>query len=84
MAKLSLDSLQHQMTNAMFKKPSYGMTLGMANILQSKKIILLVTGSNKEKSIDKLMKGKITTHLPASFLWLHSNVECYIDSESLL
>ena len=82
-AQLSLESLQHQMTNTMLKKPGYGLTLGMANILQSKKIILLITGSNKEKIIDKLLKGKITTHLPASFLWLHPNVECYIDSESL-
>jgi galactosamine-6-phosphate isomerase len=70
------------MTNAMHKKPGYGLTLGMANILQSKKIILLVTGPDKEKIIEKLLEEKITTHLPASFLWLHSNVECYIDSES--
>ena len=81
--QLSIDSLQHQMTNAMHEKPSYGLTLGMGDILQSKKIILLITGSNKEKIIDKLFEEKITTHLPASFLWMHPNVECYIDSESL-
>lgn len=82
-AQLSNDSLQHQMTNAMYKKPGYGLTLGMANILQSKKIILLVTGPNKDKIISELLEEKITTHLPASFLWLHSNIECYIDSKSL-
>lgn len=82
-AQLSNDSIQHQMTKAMYKKPGYGLTLGMANILQSKKIILLVKGPDKEKIIGKLLEEKITTHLPASFLWLHSNVECYIDIESL-
>lgn len=82
--QLSATSMQHQMTNAMKNKPSYGLTLGMSDILQSKKIILLVTGADKEKIIEQLLTAKITTQLPASFLWLHSNVECYIDSESLL
>lgn len=82
--QLSATSMQHQMTNAMLDKPSYGLTLGMADILQSKKIILLVTGADKEKIIEQLLTAKITTQLPASFLWLHSNAECYLDSESLL
>ena len=82
--QLSETSMQHQMTNAMTNKPKYGLTLGMADILLSKKIIFLVTGANKEKIIEQLLTEKITTHLPASFLWLHPNVECYIDSESLL
>ena len=81
--QLSKTSLQHEMTNAMKNKPSYGITLGMADILKSKKIILLVTGVHKEKIIKELLTAKITTHLPASFLWLHTNVECFIDSESL-
>lgn len=82
-AKLSLESLQHQMIGTKIKKPSYGLTLGMASILQSKKIILLITGSGKELIIKKLLRENISTQLPASFLWLHPNVECYIDSESL-
>lgn len=81
-AKLSHNSLQHQMTNTMEKKPNYGLTLGMANILQSKKIILLITGSDKENIAEQLFTKKITPSLPASFLWLHSNVDCFIDSES--
>ncbi len=83
LAKLSPDSLQHQMIDAVIDKPRFGLTLGMANIMQSKKIILLITGTNKEQIIENLLKRKITTNLPASFLWMHPNVECYIDSESL-
>jgi len=55
----------------------------MTDIFNSKKIILLIAGSNKEKIIEKLLTEKITTHLPASFLWIHPNVECYIDKECL-
>jgi galactosamine-6-phosphate isomerase len=82
-AKLSSESLQHNMLVSKINKPGYGLTLGMANILQSKKIILLITGTDKEIIIHNFLKGKITTKLPASFLWMHHNVDCYIDSESL-
>lgn len=82
-ARLSQESLQHQMVKTMKNLPAYGLTLGMADILQSKKIILLLTGSNKKSVIDKLLTKKITTHLPASFLWLHRNVECYIDLNTI-
>ncbi len=82
-AQLSQQSLQHEMTNTMTIKPSYGLTLGMADILWSKKIILLLTGSHKQNIISKLLSEEITTQLPASFLWLHHDVECFVDSMAL-
>lgn len=82
--QLSKTSMQHQMTSGMLHKPKYGLTLGMADILQSKKIILLITGAGKQSIINQLLTKKISTQLPASFLWLHYNVKCFIDSESLL
>lgn len=80
--QLSKTSMQHQMASNMKNKPRYGLTLGMADILKSKKIILLITGSGKEVIINQFLTKKITTQIPASFLWLHPNVECYIDAES--
>ena len=82
-AELTTDSLKHQMINAINKKPTYGLTLGMADILQSKKIILLISGRKKKEVIKKLLSKQITTNLPASFLWLRSQVDCYIDSNSV-
>lgn len=82
-AKLSEKSLQHSMAKTMKPKPAYGMTLGMANILRSKKILLLLAGPDKQNIISQLLVNQITTQLPASFLWLHPNVECYIDSKAL-
>ena len=82
-SRLSETSVQHSMTKTMTNKPQYGLTVGMADILRSKKIILLVTGVGKEDVLAQLLTQKITSQLPASFLWNHSNVECYIDSENL-
>lgn len=81
-AELSEKSLQHPMATTMKHKPAYGLTLGMANILRSKKILLLLTGPDKQNIISQFLVKKITTQLPASFLWLHPNVECYVDSEA--
>lgn len=82
-AKLTPESLNHQMIHALGKKPSYGLTLGMGDILQSKKIILFLTGANKKDVIQKFLSKKVTTSVPASFLWLHPNATCYIDSKAL-
>lgn len=82
-AELSQTSLMHSMTDNMPYKPNYGLTLGMANLLQSKKIILLLTGSGKNLVIKELLKKEITSSLPASFLWLHPNVHCYLDKSSV-
>ncbi|MFD2832928.1 6-phosphogluconolactonase [Gramella sp. AN32] len=81
-AKLSRKTLQHAMAVSMAKKPTYGLTLGMANILNSKKIILVVSGAHKQIVIKHLLEQKISTYLPASLLWLHPNTTCFIDEES--
>lgn len=82
-AQLSPESMQHTMAQTMQTQPTYGLTLGMADILSAKKIILLITGSNKKSAIEKLLQSNLTTHLPASLLWLHPDVDCLIDENSL-
>jgi galactosamine-6-phosphate isomerase len=60
-------------------KPAFGLTLGMGDILASRKIVLLVTGAGKERAIARFLEATITTDLPASFLWLHQDVEVFLD-----
>lgn len=77
LAVLSEASLQHKMITNSGTQLKYGMTLGMADILQSKRIILPVFGKSKRAVMEKLMEGKISTDLPASLLWLHPDVQCF-------
>jgi galactosamine-6-phosphate isomerase len=80
---LSQTSLTHTMVKGTDAVIKYGLTLGMADILQSKKIILLVNGTHKQQIMQKLLEQKISTQLPASLLWLHSNVQCfYCDNDN--
>lgn len=62
---------------------SAGMTLGVGNIMNSKMVILFVTGKGKKRALDLLLEGKIRTDLPASLLWLHPNAHVIVDMESM-
>ncbi len=72
-ARLSQASLRHPMLANSPKLPAYGLTLGMADILVSRDILLLVSGVNKREPLKRLLRREITTEFPASFLWLHPN-----------
>ncbi len=82
-ATLSEKSMQHSMASEMGTQPTYGLTLGMADILQSRQIVMLVTGQNKKDIVAKFLSKKITSQIPASFLWLHNNVQCFIDEQTI-
>ncbi|MFI5161666.1 MAG: 6-phosphogluconolactonase [Sphingobacteriales bacterium] len=77
LATLSEASLSHNMITGTGVQIKHGMTLGMADILQSKKIILPVFGKSKRAIMERLMEGAVSSQLPASFLWLHPDVHCF-------
>jgi galactosamine-6-phosphate isomerase len=77
-ADLSKQSQEHSMIEGAFEKPTKGLTLGMQDILNAKKIILIVSGDSKEVATNQLLSGKITNECPASWLWKHNNVDCLI------
>ena len=82
-AHLSEETLHHAMAREMKHPPSVGLTLGISEILASRYILLLVTGAGKEQVAARLLEGEVATTLPASFLWLHGNVDCFVDQALL-
>jgi galactosamine-6-phosphate isomerase len=82
--RLLLNIMPQQMTNRIEQDtaiishpsralPTYGVTLGMTEILASREVLLLVNGAKKRDAVKRLMQHEISTDFPASFLWLHSN-----------
>ena len=59
--------------------PAEALSMGMATILQARTIVLLATGRTKAGCIERLVRGPITTALPASFLQVHHDVTLMID-----
>ena len=76
LAQLSATSLEHPMIQGV-TGVTHGYTMGIADILQSKTILLIVIGKHKKAILTELLKQQISTQLPASFLWLHANAHCY-------
>ncbi len=62
--------------------PAQAMTMGMGTILKARRLLLLVTGARKARTIAAAVRGPVTTLLPASFLQLHTEVEIICDSEA--
>lgn len=59
--------------------PREALSMGMATILRAKRIVMLATGAAKADAVRKLVSGRITPRLPASFLQLHSCAEVWVD-----
>ncbi|MEX2137806.1 MAG: galactosamine-6-phosphate isomerase [Pirellulales bacterium] len=81
-AQLSSASLTHAMLDCAQKRPAFGLTLGMADILQARQALLLVSGSTKREPLRRLLSGQIATDFPASLLWLHRDVSLVCDAEA--
>jgi galactosamine-6-phosphate isomerase len=81
-AALAEVSLGHTMLLRSRVSPTYGLTLGMAEILSSRQILLIVSGGHKREPFRKLLRREISTHFPASFLWLHPNWRLLCDQDA--
>ena len=63
-------------------QPSLAITMGIATILESKKILLLATGAAKAKAVRDLVEGPLSASCPASALQMHNNTVVIIDREA--
>ena len=62
--------------------PTKALTMGMSSILKAKKIILLASGKSKAAVVSELLKGMISTSVPATLLNLHPDVVLICDREA--
>ena len=59
--------------------PPCSITLGIANILKSRKLFLVAWGEDKADIIRQTVEGSISDAIPASFLQTHNNAKVVID-----
>lgn len=65
--------------NSIDEVPTHAMTMGIANIMRAKSILMLISGPAKADTVVKLLKGEISPAFPASILHKHDNVTVIID-----
>lgn len=71
--KTRLDRLKF-FGNNLIETPTHAVTVGIKNILDAKKIILIISGENKREAYKKLVSGIISEDFPASSLLNHKYV----------
>ena len=69
-------------TNTPPEKKLGGITLGIKNIMQTRRIVLVAKGANKTDIVKEMLEGPVTTDVPASILQLHPNCEFLLDGEA--
>ena len=57
--------------------PKQAITMGLATIMKSNKIVLMVNGDSKLNILNVAMNGEVTKKVPASILQRHDNIEVY-------
>lgn len=63
--------------------PRQAYTMGIRNILQAKKILLIASGKAKADALHAALYGPVTPRIPASILQLHADVTIVADEEAL-
>jgi galactosamine-6-phosphate isomerase len=81
-ARLAESTRRHTMLEGLASPPRRGLTLGLAEILRSRKVLLLVSGAAKRRALTSTLAGTVSTRCPASFLWLHPDVTVICDREA--
>ncbi len=63
--------------------PRYAYTMGIRNIMEAKKILLIASGKAKAEALKAALDGPVTPKVPASVLQLHRDVVVVADEDAL-
>ncbi|HTH57276.1 MAG TPA: glucosamine-6-phosphate deaminase [Cyclobacteriaceae bacterium] len=80
-----LDSTTQQVGQKYFSQQTAlvkGMTLGLAQFFEAKKVLMLANGKKKSAIIKNALEGNISMLIPASMIRKHKNSQVLIDQEA--
>lgn len=62
--------------------PTHAITMGIKNIMNAKKILVVANGKGKADAVYSMVKGAITESCPASVLQNHNDVTVIVDEDA--
>lgn len=69
--------------NSLEEVPTKAITMGIATIMKSKEILLLISGDQKKEALDRLLTGNVDESFPASVLKNHPYVTIIADKAAI-
>lgn len=64
------------------RRLTHGLTLGIADLMDARHVLLLVSGKPKAGIVQQMIEGAISEQLPASLLRQHADCRVYLDKEA--
>lgn len=69
--------------NSLEEVPTKAITMGIATIMKSKEILLLISGEQKKEALERLLTGNVDESFPASVLKKHPYVTIIADKAAI-
>jgi galactosamine-6-phosphate isomerase len=82
LAELADSTKRQHLAGDLVDDLSQGMTLGFADIMSARRVVLLASGERKCDVVARLLRRDVTTEFPASLLWTHPQAVFICDRES--
>lgn len=60
-------------------QPRLAITMGIATIMEARRVLLLATGARKAEAVARMVEGPVTAMCPASILQMHELVTVLVD-----
>ena len=81
----AIDPVTQQSGQKYFKESrqlTRGLTLGIADIMEARHVMLVVSGSKKASIVKQVIEGEISTDVPASILRNHKSCTIWLDNDA--
>lgn len=62
--------------------PRFALTMGIGTIMRARKIVMVVTGSDKAGAVHDMLRGPVHPDCPASILQLHEDATVLLDKDA--
>ena len=62
--------------------PTHALTMGIASIMQARRIVLVAPGPNKAQAVKRMVDGPVDPMVPASILQMHRHATILLDADA--
>lgn len=62
--------------------PTWGITVGMSELMESREVWVLVTGEHKTDILNRTLRGPVDAGVPATYMTQHSNCTFFADESA--
>lgn len=81
--QLEPSTSQHAADYGATTPPTWGITVGMAELMEAEEVWVLVTGAHKAGILSQTIHGVVDSEVPASYLTEHRNCTFFVDEAAL-